>query len=428
MSPFADDQALLQALRRARHIIQARFWAREIIPTEDTQDSEMRQIQDAWQPIDDDRTMLTLEFMKNGDMHHLIAKLARTNDSVPQPILWRIFFCLVRGCIAMYSPPRSITLPDGTLLPEEQWRPVHGPDMEETLPAQTSDSMPTGWNFIHYDLDPQNVLIGDMDGGEHSVAPVFKISDLGLGKCRPDRDPDLTTPLGSWKWRQMGKIIYLLPEQYHKEWDYIQKFPPLESEPPQVAGQYGPWSNIFQAALSMQNLITKVTVPYPPIAMGPLNDPAGAHLFDSAARVRDSRGNPLPSFYTHGYNLASEPGLDEDFMHLLLRCLADMPVDRPSLWELNWVMTNKERSPGWAIPENDPDGIRAWCDRLFRDPPAPPASAAEASTALAPEVLATAMQQPQAPGNDRVPGDQGDDDGDDDMDEGGDTVIPETVL
>lgn len=38
------------------------------------------------------------------------------------------------------------------------------------------------------------VLIGDMDGGEHSVAPVFKISDLGLGKCRPDRDPDLTTP------------------------------------------------------------------------------------------------------------------------------------------------------------------------------------------------------------------------------------------
>ncbi|KAK7701486.1 hypothetical protein SLS64_010230 [Diaporthe eres] len=240
------------ALRRARHIIQARFWAREIIPTAD-------EIQDAWQPIDDDRTMLTLEFMKNGDMHHLIARLARTNVSVPQPILWP-------------------------------------------------------------------------------------------------------------------------------------------------------------------------TVPYPPVAMGPLNDPAGAHLFDSAARVRDSRGNPLPSFYTHGYNLASEPGLDEDFLHLLLRCLADMPVDRPSLWELNWVMTNKERSPGWANPENDPDGIRAWCDRMFRDPPDPPASAAEASTALAPEVFATAMQQPQAPGNDRVPGDQGDDGDDDDMDDGGDTVIPETVL
>lgn len=120
----------------------------------------------------------------------------------------------------------------------------------------------------------------------------------------------------------------------------------------------------------MQNLITKYTVPYPPVAMGPLNDPAGAHLFDSATRVHDSRGNPLPSFYTHGYNLASVPGLDEDLMHLLLRCLADMPVDRPTLWELNWVMVNKERSPGWAIPGNDPDGIRAWCDRMFNDPPA----------------------------------------------------------
>lgn len=165
----------------------------------------------------------------------------------------------------------------------------------------------------------------------------------------------------------------------------------MEAVPPQVAGQYGPWSNIFQAALvscshthrvplsaplpltlaqSMQNLITKATVPYPPMAMGPLNKPEGAHLFDSATRVHDSRGQPLPSFYTHGYNLASEPGLDEDFMHLLLRCLADLPVDRPSLWELNWVMVNKEKSPGWAIPDNDPEGVRAWCDRMFREPPA----------------------------------------------------------
>lgn len=119
----------------------------------------------------------------------------------------------------------------------------------------------------------------------------------------------------------------------------------------------------------MQNLITKVTIPYPPVAMGPLNDQRGAHLFDSATRIRDSRGQPLPSFYTHGYNLTSIPGIDEDFLHLLLRCLADLPVDRPSLWELNWLMLTKERSPGWAIPEGDPDGVRAWCDKMFREPP-----------------------------------------------------------
>lgn len=105
--------------------------------------------------------------------------------------------------------------------------------------------------------------------------------------------------------------------------------------------------------------------------MGPLNDPKGAHLFDSAARVRDARGNALPSFYTHGHNLTSVvPAVDEELLHVLLRCLADLPADRPSLWELNWLMATKERSAGWAIPEGDPDGVRAWCDKMFNEPPA----------------------------------------------------------
>lgn len=121
----------------------------------------------------------------------------------------------------------------------------------------------------------------------------------------------------------------------------------------------------------MQNLITKSTVPYPPVAMGPLNDPKGAHLFDSATRVRDARGNVLPSFYTHGHNLASVvPAIDEELLHVLLRCLADLPADRPSLWELNWLMVTKERSPAWGIPQNDLDGVRAWCDKMFNEPPA----------------------------------------------------------
>lgn len=57
----------------------------------------------------------------------------------------------------MYSPPRSVTLPDGTVLPEEQWRPHLGPDLDEALPTPVADNVqPPGWNFIHYDLDPQN--------------------------------------------------------------------------------------------------------------------------------------------------------------------------------------------------------------------------------------------------------------------------------
>lgn len=38
------------------------------------------------------------------------------------------------------------------------------------------------------------VLIGDTDDREHSVAPVFKISDFGMGKKLPETDPDLQDP------------------------------------------------------------------------------------------------------------------------------------------------------------------------------------------------------------------------------------------
>lgn len=76
----------------------------------------MREIQDAWDPIDSDPTMLTLEFMKNGDMHHFIAKLAKANESVPQPILWRIFFCReyarVPACPTSTLPPDARSLID----------------------------------------------------------------------------------------------------------------------------------------------------------------------------------------------------------------------------------------------------------------------------------------------------------------------------
>lgn len=57
----------------------------------------------------------------------------------------------------MYEPPRAVRLADGTLLPREQWRPMLGPDLDEVLPEQLPDgSQPPGWDFIHYDLDPQN--------------------------------------------------------------------------------------------------------------------------------------------------------------------------------------------------------------------------------------------------------------------------------
>lgn len=157
------------------------------MPTEGMEDDDLKALKDKWAPIDNDTRILTLEFMRGGDMHNLIKKLAKTKDSVPQPVLWRIFFCresvsrpahtdlvmvrqawltlsrpsqpVVRGCISMYSPPRSLTRrADGKVVPAQQLRELFGPDLDEALvePVQGSNRPPPAWNFVHYDLDPQN--------------------------------------------------------------------------------------------------------------------------------------------------------------------------------------------------------------------------------------------------------------------------------
>jgi hypothetical protein len=118
----------------------------------------------------------------------------------------------------------------------------------------------------------------------------------------------------------------------------------------------------------MQNLITKSMPPYPPTAIGPLNSTQAPNLFDSPTIICDSAGTPVPAFYTHGFNLAKVPGIDEDFMHLLLRCLADLPADRPSLAELEWLIRRMEGEGRWDVTEEDPGGVRAWCDRVFNEP------------------------------------------------------------
>ncbi|KAL1850663.1 hypothetical protein Daus18300_012874 [Diaporthe australafricana] len=411
-----DEANVTAALRRARHVVQLRSWGREIMPTPG---SDAAALAAQWLPVDGDSAMMTLEFMRHGDLHGLIKKIATSRDRAPNKVLWRVFFCLIRGCIAMFVPPRSRRGPDGLVLPENQWQDFFGPELDEVMPVGTPQlPNPEGWDLVHFDLDPQNILVGENDGDEHSMAPVFKISDLGLAK---QSDDDLflapccesmgLAEIGQDKHLAAGMLMPKLTEMQtaersvtneprHKEWDYIDKSPAMEPTEPQVAGQYGPWSNIFQAATCMQNLITRTQTPYPPGAVGPLNAPEGAHLFPGPTVIRDSAGRAVAPFHTHGYTLVWERGLDQDLMHLLFRCLADLPRDRPPLAELQFLMRTMEGADGWAVGPGDPDGVRAWCTRQFSDPPAPP-TAREIYATLAPEALAAA--QIEVPRTERIP-------------------------
>lgn len=46
-----------------------------------------------WHLLDDDPSVLPLEYMKYGDLHGMIAKTATAGVVVPELIAWRIFFC-----------------------------------------------------------------------------------------------------------------------------------------------------------------------------------------------------------------------------------------------------------------------------------------------------------------------------------------------
>lgn len=76
-------------------------------------EDDFRAMRDQWAPIDNDARILTLEFMRNGDMHNLIKKLAKRKEAVPQPVLWRIFFC--RECASSGSSTRPLLVVQASL-------------------------------------------------------------------------------------------------------------------------------------------------------------------------------------------------------------------------------------------------------------------------------------------------------------------------
>ncbi|TGJ80931.1 hypothetical protein E0Z10_g7840 [Xylaria hypoxylon] len=87
---------------------------------------------------------LVLEYLENGSLSQLRQRLEYERRVIPNRVLWPIFLCLVRACVAMKYPP--YTLPDSK------------PKLEE-VPLTLPDRVPDG------------ILHGDMHAGMYSSAP-----------------------------------------------------------------------------------------------------------------------------------------------------------------------------------------------------------------------------------------------------------------
>ncbi|RYO88907.1 hypothetical protein DL762_003487 [Monosporascus cannonballus] len=165
----------------------------------------------------DEKDFIMLEYLENGDLRNLIAKVRNVGAEFPNRVLWSFWLCLTKH-LDEFIPPA-----------EQKWRRKR---------------------MVHFDYDPCNI-------------PKLKLADFGLADEVKEQKRDCYYVTR----RQYNKFYYYAPEQFTDEWDFIpteRNGANIIEEP--VAGNYGIHTNIRGAALSMWSLITLHYPPQPPLA------------------------------------------------------------------------------------------------------------------------------------------------------------------
>ncbi|KAK2605679.1 hypothetical protein N8I77_008501 [Diaporthe amygdali] len=253
------------------------------------------------QRLDQRQDIIAMEFLKFGDLGTWIGKMVRLNSTQPrqlfsEKVAWIIFECLWHGCVALAHPKGFYQGKD----PLTSQIPI----MTE---SSRSSAVDDGNPMVHFDLDPQNIFVGDFVS-DHDLWPLTK-------------------------------------EQTTEEWDYVRDLNALRTG--DVAGNYSSHSNIFHIGLVMFELMT-LSYADDPMIPRPYNFILSGHRL---------------SGWTYGHHL-----LEEDNAYLAGRyssqlrntvawCLEYNPTKRPRLNELGRIV---EYSATCDYPnESDPD-TRRW--------------------------------------------------------------------
>ncbi|KAI1807465.1 kinase-like domain-containing protein [Daldinia bambusicola] len=104
------------------------------------------------------KDFILLEYIEGGDLRMLIDKIGSGAPSgqvtrIPNRVLWSFWLCLVRACVGMKYPPRKFH-------PERFARS----DLIENAPSARKR-----WrakNIVHFDIDPSNILVGNIERPE----------------------------------------------------------------------------------------------------------------------------------------------------------------------------------------------------------------------------------------------------------------------
>ncbi|KAB5511509.1 kinase-like domain-containing protein [Coniochaeta sp. 2T2.1] len=324
----------------ARHIVQ------RVVLGGDLELDEVERERIAKSKLDASRDMLFIEFMRRGDLERSLAKAASSNTRFPNYLLWKIFDCLFKGVVAM-------ALPKG-------WNNTFRDPMHYNVPQETEEhrSLVFPGTLVHFDLDPQNILIGDCDEGwEHEIVPILKIADLGLSRVV---DPELKADVDEmWGSRRAGKPKYLTPEQFTEEWDFIKGAPVDEAADSNIAntaGNYNWWTNLYQVGQVMWQLITLHGLEWPRTAQ--------------QVELRNAKGEG-ETIWTYGSWLLDPRFKDTDLQlrMLVMRCMNHKPAERPTLAEVDGILKDKVRTTRPSLDEQE--ATKTFCAKIFEAPPPP---------------------------------------------------------
>jgi hypothetical protein len=108
-----------------------------------------------------------VEYCRNGTLKRFL-EISRPRNGpaqyLPEELLWRIFYDLIRGCYALTYAPRFQT-PLPIPLPEA------GPPLPE-VPGRGVGRMRL--NIVHFGIEPSNILCGDIPAAGPQI-PIFKV-------------------------------------------------------------------------------------------------------------------------------------------------------------------------------------------------------------------------------------------------------------
>ncbi|KAI1101321.1 kinase-like protein [Jackrogersella minutella] len=330
---------------------------------------------------------LILEYVSGGNLENLIFKLVRARSAdrptlIPNRVLWALWLCLIRACVAMKYPPRKFH-PDRP----KASNPNGSNDLIEIVPPL--DKRWRAKNMTHFDIDPTNIFIGDIDPPQ-SNTPVDPIVPGGmpLKKRRADREPDEHVFVPRLKLadfglaqnikrnkrneyyqrrRMTGKNGFFAPEQFGTEWDRI----PGVADGPEVsertvAGYYGSATNVWGMALTMWIIITQTEIPRPPQPQVPegVNIPPqvkGQPPVDIDAEIRKqapmARISYCPLLMDGSYN-----HVDEELRRAIYESMYHRPLDRP---RVETLLAQARRGIQKRYATETDDAVKSWIDRFM---------------------------------------------------------------